>query len=79
MHGPALLQVSLDTSGVQSEANVTDIHEALHFDNVEGDSPANRYSSFGIWSLRWSADGREIVAGANDACIYVYDVERSKV
>jgi len=26
--------------------------------------------SAGIWSLRFSADGREIVAGASDKCLY---------
>ncbi|KAJ3033784.1 hypothetical protein HDV00_005824 [Rhizophlyctis rosea] len=33
----------------------------------------------GIWSLRFSGDGREIVAGANDCCLYVYDVEMKRV
>jgi len=28
-----------------------------------------------IWSIRFSGDGREIVAGANDGCLYVYDIE----
>lgn len=28
-----------------------------------------------IWSLRYSGDGREIVAGTSDASIYVYDIE----
>ncbi|CUS13093.1 unnamed protein product [Tuber aestivum] len=30
---------------------------------------------YGIWSIRFSGDGREIVAGANDCCLYVYDIE----
>jgi len=44
----------------------------------------------GIWSLRFSADGRELVAGASDQCLYgtspsfvfanvVYDVEMRKI
>lgn len=28
-----------------------------------------------IWSVRFSGDGREIVAGASDSCLYVYDIE----
>jgi DDB1- and CUL4-associated factor 11 len=32
-------------------------------------------SSFGIWSVRFSGDGREIVAGADDGLIVVYDIE----
>ena len=35
--------------------------------------------SFGIWSLRWGADGREIIAGTGDYSVYVYDIERRKV
>ncbi|OCK83813.1 WD40 repeat-like protein [Lepidopterella palustris CBS 459.81] len=31
---------------------------------------------FGIWSLRFSGDGREIVAGTGDNSVYVYDIER---
>eukprot|EP00271_Cylindrocystis_brebissonii_P003415 TRINITY_DN14373_c0_g1_i1.p1 TRINITY_DN14373_c0_g1~~TRINITY_DN14373_c0_g1_i1.p1 ORF type:complete len:674 (-),score=99.36 TRINITY_DN14373_c0_g1_i1:561-2582(-) len=59
---------------VQSVANVTDIHESLNF--YAGSR--NRDHSFGIWSLRFSSDGREIVAGSNDSALYVYDVEAQK-
>jgi len=31
---------------------------------------------FGIWSLRFSGDGREIVAGTSDHSVVVYDIER---
>ena len=31
---------------------------------------------FGIWSLRFSGDGREIVAGTSDRSVVVYDLER---
>ncbi|RMZ82203.1 hypothetical protein DV738_g1829, partial [Chaetothyriales sp. CBS 135597] len=33
-------------------------------------------SGFGIWSLRFSGDGREIVAGTSDHSVVVYDLER---
>ncbi|MCJ1404199.1 hypothetical protein MMC11_007424 [Xylographa trunciseda] len=33
------------------------------------------YSQFGIWSIRFSGDGREIVAGTGDHSVYVYDIE----
>jgi DDB1- and CUL4-associated factor 11 len=33
------------------------------------------YRSCGIWSLRFSGDGREIVAGTSDRSVYVYDIE----
>lgn len=43
--------------------------------------PRNRrnwggYGHFGIWSLRFSGDGRELVAGTGDNSVYVYDLER---
>lgn len=31
-----------------------------------------------IWSLRFSGDGREIVAGTGDRSVYVYDIERGQ-
>ena len=71
-------QVNMRTGAVQSEANVTDIHEALHFDVME-ERASGYHHSFGIWSLRWGADGREIVAGTGDHSLYVYNMERQKV
>lgn len=32
---------------------------------------------FCIFSLRFSSDGNEILAGASDQCLYVYDRERN--
>ncbi|KAK9796237.1 hypothetical protein WJX73_006957 [Symbiochloris irregularis] len=72
---PVVHMVSMEHSSVQSEANVTDIHEALHFDSIRGQPSEQSYSGFGIWSLRWAADGREVIAGTGDASVYVFDVE----
>ncbi|KAK4609377.1 LEC14B protein [Fulvia fulva] len=33
---------------------------------------------FGIWSLRFSGDGQEIVAGTSDQSVYVYDIETKR-
>lgn len=33
---------------------------------------------FGIWSLRFSGDGGEIVAGTSDSSVYVYDLEAQR-
>ncbi|MCJ1356489.1 MAG: hypothetical protein MMC33_006484 [Icmadophila ericetorum] len=33
------------------------------------------FSHFGIWSIRFSGDGRELVAGTSDHSVYVYDIE----
>ncbi|KAI1488395.1 WD40 repeat-like protein [Biscogniauxia mediterranea] len=35
--------------------------------------------SFGIWSIRFSGDGRELVAGTNVNSIIVYDIESRRV
>ncbi|KAJ7559677.1 hypothetical protein O6H91_04G096100 [Diphasiastrum complanatum] len=67
-----LVNVGNESGGIQSLANVTDIHEGLNFGSDDGDS------AFGIWSLQFSQDGREIVAGGSDKSIYVYDLEANK-
>lgn len=35
--------------------------------------------SFGIFSVKFSTDGRELVAGSSDDSIYVYDLEENKL
>lgn len=61
---------------MESIANVTDVHEAMYF-HVDDELAAR--NNFGIWSLRWSPDGREVIAGTGDKSLYVYDVETQKV
>ncbi|KAJ3188169.1 hypothetical protein HDU85_005319 [Gaertneriomyces sp. JEL0708] len=48
-------------------------HVALYFGD-DGDD-----MGFGIWSLRFSPSSPEIVAGASDQCIYVYDITKRQV
>ncbi|KAK5008805.1 hypothetical protein LTR39_005078, partial [Cryomyces antarcticus] len=36
------------------------------------------FPPFGIWSIRFSGDGREIVAGTSDRSVFVYDLETRK-
>ncbi|KAG0570671.1 hypothetical protein KC19_6G179300 [Ceratodon purpureus] len=67
-----LVNVGSESGGVKSLANVTDIHEGLNF------ASDSRGDVFGLWSLQFSEDGRELVAGSNDKCIYVYDLEANK-
>ena len=71
------VQVNLGSTSdaVESVANVTDIHEAMFF---HADDEVTR-TSFGIWSLRWSPDGKEIIAGTGDSSLYIYDVESQRV
>jgi WD repeat-containing protein 23 len=67
-----LVNVGSESGGVRSLANVTDIHEELNF------SSDTREEGFGLWSLQFSEDGRELVAGSNDRSIYVYDLEANR-
>ncbi|TPX37132.1 hypothetical protein SmJEL517_g01015 [Synchytrium microbalum] len=41
--------------------------------------PSDRGNGFGIWSIRFSEDGRELVAGTSSASVYLYDVESKSV
>ena len=70
--------MNLDSThdAVESIANVTDVHEAMYF---HADDEMTSRHNFGIWSLRWSPDGREVIAGTGDSSLYVYDVEQQKV
>lgn len=66
-----LVNVGRETYGFNSVANITDIHHALPFTD---DS-----LSEGLWSIRWSGDGKEILAGSSEACVYIFDVESERV
>ncbi|KAF2192465.1 WD40 repeat-like protein, partial [Zopfia rhizophila CBS 207.26] len=48
----------------------------LDFANIRTHNPRGFHTYFGIWSIRFSGDGREIVAGSGDNSVYVYDIER---
>lgn len=59
-----------------------DTSEHTHLDFLKGAASPHTgmgymgRHGFGIWSLRFSGDGREIVAGTSDHCVVVYDIER---
>ncbi|KAH6821791.1 transducin family protein / WD-40 repeat family protein [Perilla frutescens var. hirtella] len=71
---PIVHVVNVGSTTKESLANVTEIHEGLDFS-----SPDEGGYSFGIFSLKFSKDGREVVAGSSDEDIYVYDLEAKKV
>lgn len=52
--------------------------QSLDFSNLTGQPRTRRYTEWGIWSLRFSGDGREIVAGTSDRSLYVYDIEAGR-
>lgn len=70
---PVVNIVNVGSSMTESLANVTEIHEGLDF-SIEGDE-----DEFEIFSVKFSTDGRELVAASSDASIYVYDLQANKV
>ncbi|KAD6120163.1 hypothetical protein E3N88_11434 [Mikania micrantha] len=71
---PVVNIVNIGSAATESHANVTEIHEGLEFSGDHGGG-----YSFGIFSVKFSNDGRELVAGSNDDSIYVYDIEANKL
>ena len=43
------------------------------------DDPYSHAENFGIWALRWSSDGRELLAGTGNDSLYTYDAATSQV
>ncbi|XP_059649111.1 LEC14B protein-like isoform X2 [Cornus florida] len=71
---PIVHIVNIGSAATESVANITEIHEGLVFaDDDDGDY------AFGIFSVKFSTDGREIVAGCNDNSICVYDLKANKI
>ena len=62
-----------------SEANVTEIHEGLHLDEMEGEGNEDSQGHFGIFSICWANNGQEIAAGTGSHSVLVYNLERAKV
>lgn len=71
---PVIHIVNAGSAETESLANVTEIHEGLDF---SADDDVGY--SFGIFSVKFSTDGRELVAGSNDDSIYVYDLQANKL
>ncbi|OMP06584.1 hypothetical protein COLO4_08058 [Corchorus olitorius] len=71
---PIVHIVNVGSATTESVANLTEIHEGLDFSSTEDGG-----YSFGIFSLKFSTDGREIVAGSSDDSISVYDLEANRL
>ncbi|CAI6335623.1 unnamed protein product [Periconia digitata] len=61
-----------------TDPNDTSEPNLLDFANISNHNPRTYHTYFGIWSIRFSGDGREIVAGTGDNSVYVYDIERQQ-
>ncbi|XP_057430981.1 LEC14B homolog isoform X2 [Lotus japonicus] len=70
---PIINIVNVESATTESVANVTEIHHGLNFSSDEdGDE-------FGIFCIKFSTDGRELLAGTSDSSIYVYDLGADKL
>lgn len=73
---PLVHIVNVGSSVTESLANVTEIHEGLDFAGEDYDEDED---AFGIFSVKFSTDGRELVAASSDKSIYVYDLAANKL
>ncbi|KAL7611433.1 hypothetical protein Lser_V15G10518 [Lactuca serriola] len=74
---PIVHIVNIGSAMTESVANVTEIHEGLDFSGHDDDEEDDY--SFGIFSVKFSTDGRELVAASSDDSIYVYDLAANKL
>ncbi|KAI4345512.1 hypothetical protein L6164_012627 [Bauhinia variegata] len=70
---PIVHIVNVGSPTTESVANVTEIHYGLDFSSDEDED------EFGIFSIKFSTDGRELVAGNSDSSICVYDLGADKL
>ncbi|CAI9118678.1 OLC1v1020275C3 [Oldenlandia corymbosa var. corymbosa] len=73
---PTVHIVDVGSATTKSTANVTEIHEGLEFSS---DSADYEDDSFGIFSVKFSKDGRELVAASNNESIYIYDLQGNRL
>ncbi|XP_059632631.1 LEC14B homolog isoform X3 [Cornus florida] len=70
---PVAYIVDVGSAATESLANITEIHDGLVFSDYDDGN-----YSFGIFSVKFSTDGQELVAACSDNSIYVYDLEANK-
>ncbi|KAG4995889.1 hypothetical protein JHK82_026710 [Glycine max] len=71
---PIVHIVNAGSAETESLANVTEIHDGLDFSSNDDGG-----YSFGIFCVKFSKDGKELVAGSSGDSIYVYDLEANKL
>ncbi|KAA8543185.1 hypothetical protein F0562_021320 [Nyssa sinensis] len=71
---PIVHIVNVGSAATESHANVTELHGGMDFSAADDGG-----YSFGIFSVKFSVDGQELVAGSSDDSIYVYDLEANKL
>ncbi|XP_017223657.1 LEC14B homolog isoform X1 [Daucus carota subsp. sativus] len=77
---PIVHIVNIGSAATESVANITEIHEGLDFSaGYDFEDDDYYYDAFGIFSVKFSNDGRELVAASSDASIYIYDLGANKL
>lgn len=72
---PLVHIVNIESAATESLANITEIHDGLDFSCGNNDDNED----ISIFSVKFSTDGRELVAASGDGAIYVYDLAANKV
>ncbi|KAK3189844.1 hypothetical protein Dsin_029405 [Dipteronia sinensis] len=70
---PIVHIVDVGSTTTESIANITEIHYGLDF-SVDGEDDYE----LGIFSVKFSTDGKELVAAGSDNSIYVYDLQANR-
>ncbi|XP_022760457.1 LEC14B homolog isoform X3 [Durio zibethinus] len=70
--------VNVGSAATESVANITEIHDGLDFSHDDYDDDDEDEDELGIFSVKFSTDGRELVAASSDKSIYVYDLEAKR-
>ncbi|XP_054787125.1 LEC14B homolog [Prosopis cineraria] len=70
---PIVHIVNVMSATAQSIANVTEVHNGLDLSSDEDND------EFGIFSVKFSTDGQELVAATSDCSICVYDLRANKL
>lgn len=74
-----LAYTSIQSNVCLAPTDPNDMGDPYILNLAEGGNRRDRYrsrhGSFGIWSIRYSGDGRELVAGTSANSIVVYDIE----
>ncbi|XP_057776593.1 LEC14B protein-like isoform X2 [Salvia miltiorrhiza] len=71
---PVIQIVDAGSDTCESLANITEVHDGLDLSSHDDGG-----YSFGIFSLQFSTDGQEVVAGSSDGDIHVCDLNTKKV
>ncbi|XVE82012.1 hypothetical protein DITRI_Ditri15bG0112900 [Diplodiscus trichospermus] len=74
---PVVHIVNVGSAATESVANITEIHEGLDFSGDDHDDDDDDDGP-GIFSVKFSTDGRELVAASSNNSIYVYDLESKR-